>query len=577
MTYSRPTQSRGSPRRRAATGSALAAGILVVAIVVAVVFWSELSAFEDELGESEDDDQRDVAVESVVDQPTPTMAAEADSIQSYVEGDVGFPQTLNPLLARSPSEKSVASLLYRSLLFTDEQGDPAPDLATDWAVSPDGRTYSIELAPEARWHDGEPVTVEDVLFTISLVRDADFPGDAHLSRFWRAITATRTGEDTIDFRLIEPFAGFAHYLRLPILPRHHFGGILPADLEDVELDDSLVGSGPYRLTEVNRADSELHLEAVESASQTGLQEVVLRYYQSRDESLEAFRSGELDGVSFVPLATLNSEESLPEGAQVLDPELASYTALFFNVRHPYFRNADTRIAIEHAIDRDAIVKTVLGGRGITGTSPIPRMSSAHEPGEHAPFDPERARALLEQDDWVLEGDDEVRQRDGEYFLIPLIVNSGDPQRMAAANMIRDQLQNVGISVDVQAIATADVQQALNARQFTAVIFGWQSEFGNLNAYQMWHSTEGEDGSNFTGFVDSEADEFLLDARKAAEIEERNQHFAGFQRIFAEQVPAVVLFYPRYHYAVSESVEGAVAAPLVNPADRLRQLPEWSID
>jgi peptide/nickel transport system substrate-binding protein len=569
VTGSHQSPNRADPRRRAATTSALAAGFLVVIMALTVVFWSDIS---DELSSIVSGDEP-VEVAEEIEETTETPVPEAPAANAYVEADVGFPSTLNPLLASSSSERAITRLLYRTLLSMNDSGDPVEDLAVDWSVSADGLTYFVELGDDAQWHDGEPVTVDDVLYTISLVRDADFPGDEALSQFWRAINVVRTGERSLEFTLLEPYVGFTNFLQLPILPKHHFGSVLSADIQDLPLDAQLVGSGPFQVVEIEIDSAQIRVERRDTGG-AGFEELVFRYYDSRRDAVEAFREGDVDGVSYVPVDMLHSDDTLPGNAQVYGPELAGYTALYFNVRHPHFRDVNTRRAIEAAIDRGAIVETVLDNHAVSGDSPIPRMSSAYAPGEHQAHDPDEAESLLEQDGWEFDEDDEVRQRDGEYFLVPLIVNDDDPQRIAVANLIQEQLREIGISVDVQVMSSQDIERALATRQFTAVLFGWHTDNGNLDCFQMWHSSQGEGGANFTGFADAQADELLMQARRAGSIAERNQHYAGFQQVFADQVPAVVLFYPRYHFAVSYRVQGAQPVPLVSPEDRVRQFTEW---
>jgi peptide/nickel transport system substrate-binding protein len=572
VTQSQSTGNGQRPRREAPV-PALAAGLLVIVVAFIAVFWSEMGdAFNLGIADSDDEAAVDVIDDDVDESPTP--APEGASDAPYVEADVGFPTTLNPLLASSSSEKAATSLLYRTLLTTDESGDPAPALAEDWTVSSDGLTYALELDPDAEWHDGEPVSADDVLFTVSLVQDAEFPGDRELARFWRAISAQRTGDRSLEFTLLEPYAGFLHYLRLPVLPKHQFGDALPGDLADRGLDEEITGSGPFQLEEVSLQDGELRFTRADDTEETGFSEIVIRYFESRDDAVEAFGDGDVDGLSYVPLDVLHDDQALPGNSQIYGPELAGYTALYFNVRHPHFREANTRRAIEAAVDREAIVETVMNGHAIEGDSPVPRMSSAYSPGNHLEHDRDEAEELLERDGWTLGDGDDVRQRDGEYFLIPLIVNSNDPLRVAVATLIQEQLREVGISVDVQVMEDSEVQEALASRQFTAAVFGWHTENGSLDAFQLWHSSQGEDGMNFTGFADSEADEYLMEARQAAAIEDRNAYYVSFQDIFAQQVPAVVLFYPRHHFALSERVQGAEPIPMVTPSDRVRQIPGW---
>jgi peptide/nickel transport system substrate-binding protein len=562
----RPSRQNRSRRRRAAGLTAFIGGLLVILVAVAVVTGPSLLSGEADSGDPAPSPE-----------PTPEEVHEPQNADAYIEADVGFPTTLNPLLAESSSERVVASLLFRGLLQTDTHGDPQPDLASGWSVTEDGLRYEVQLAEDLRWHDGESFGVDDVLFTVSLVQDAEFPGDPSLSRFWRSITASQVDEATIAFDLMEPYASFPNYLTLPVLPKHVFRGILPSDLLDPAVAWNAIGTGPYALDGIDPEDRELRFVAAKSSGiDANIEEVIIRYFDNREDALDAFRDGSVDGVAYVPLDALEDSDSLPPGSRVYAPSLPGYTALYFNVRHPLFRDAESRRAIEYAINRDEIIERVFAGHATSGSSPIPRMLSAHSPGNHAEYDPDRARDLLEEAGWRLAEGEQTRQRDGERFTMPLLLNGDDPQRMALARVIREQLAEVGVAVDIQPMSGGEVGQALAARQFASAIYGWRTENGDPDCFQMWHSSQADSGMNFSGFAHSEVDELLVAARHAVNLETRNQHYAEFQAIFAEQVPAVVLFYPRYHFAVSARVHGAEPEPLVNPGNRVRQIPKWYI-
>jgi peptide/nickel transport system substrate-binding protein len=562
-------------RRRRTVSPALAAGFLVIAVAASLIIFSDFRGLLDPVLETENSDEGSDAEVVELEDTSESLDPSPNANSVYIEGDVGFPTTLNPLMAASSTERSISALLFRSLMVTNGNGEPEPDLASSWTVSDDGLTHTIELDPEARWHDGQQVSTADVLFTISLLRDEDFPGAPDLSRFWRGVSAEATGDREITFTLLEPYIGFVHHLHLPILPRHQYGDMLASDLAQLTfLNSDLVGSGAFRLQKIDASAGEIHLERERDGTDGTFSEVVFRYFDTRDEAMTAFRDGEIDGVSYVPLSLLDSESRFPANAQIFGSQISGHTALYFNVRHRVFEDVNTRRAIDLAIDRDGIVDQVLGGHAIPGSSPVPKLFSAHADHDFSEPDLEAAAELLELDGWTLADGDEVRQRDGEYFEIPLIVNDDDPQRIAVAEQVQDQLAKIGIAVDLQVMPVVEVEAALNTRQFGAVIYGWHTDNGNLDGYQLWHSSQAEDGHNFTGFSDVDADEALTAARQATTIDERNQAYEMFQSVFAEQVPAVVLFYPRYHFAVSERVAGAEPVPLVHPGDRIRQIPKW---
>ncbi len=572
-----------TPTRRTAWiigATATLAAVVVVSVIVLLLGSQSLPEWIPSIdGQSEMDatplseaPKPDASGDPVADEPRELV---------YVEGDVGFPSTLNPLLTESVAEESAASLLFRGLLRTGPDGDPVPDLAGDWSVSEDGLRYHVEIDSAAEWHDGEPVTSADVLFTLNLITDPDFPGDASVSRFWRAIEAERIDDRTVEFRLMEPYVGFPNYLRFPVLPHHRLGATLPGDLATIDFlndPDDVIGSSEYTLDEIDLDNRELHFARRNDDGPDGsFTRIVFRYFDTRQDVFQAFNDGEIDGVSYVPLEALEGDRVIERDARIYGPSLSSYTALFFNVRHPHLRTPEVRRALEHAIDREALIEQVLGGHAIPGSSPIPHMHSAHAPGSHATYNPSRARGILEEHGWSVVDESGILARDEEYFSFSLIVNNEDQQRVAVAEVIRDQLSMVGILVDVMPMPSADLEQALNRRQYAAALVGWHTDNGNPDCYQMWHSAQAEEGTNFTGFSSSEADELLVGARQSIRIEERNEYYAAFQEVFAEHAPAVVLFYPRYHFAVSTDIEGAAPIPLVSPGDRVRQITEWYHD
>jgi peptide/nickel transport system substrate-binding protein len=231
----------------------------------------------------------------------PTLIPEAGG--SYTEGVIGVPATLNPLLAQNQSEKDVAALLFDGLIRVDASGRPQPGLAKTWSASADARTYTFELRPDARWHDGKPVTAQDVVFTVHLIQDADFPGDPELARFWRAVSVQATDERTVTFKMLQPFAPFANYAAVPILPKHLLGGTLARDLADAPYSKAPIDNGPFQV-EAEDSDDD-HVTVTANPDYYGgrpyLDQVTFQFYQDSDELISALRGGDVQGAGFVPL------------------------------------------------------------------------------------------------------------------------------------------------------------------------------------------------------------------------------------------------------------------------------------
>ena len=158
-------------------------------------------------------------------EPVLVEAPEPTSGGIYTEGIVGSLMRLNPLLAVfNPPDQDPSSLIYSGLIQFDSTGLPQPDLSNSWGISRNGDVYNFSLRGDAFWHDGEPVTSEDVVFTVNLLKNPEFPVPEDLALFWQEIEIVALDDITIQFRLPEAFAPFLDYLDFGILPAHLLGG-----------------------------------------------------------------------------------------------------------------------------------------------------------------------------------------------------------------------------------------------------------------------------------------------------------------------------------------------------------------
>ncbi|HET7037811.1 MAG TPA: peptide ABC transporter substrate-binding protein [Thermomicrobiaceae bacterium] len=507
---------------------------------------------------------------------TPTAPVAPSGIAGdYVEGEIGLPATLNPLLASSQSERDVGAVIFDGLTRVDGSGTVTPDLASEWSASNDGRTYTFKLRHDARWHDGQPFSSRDVRFTVGLIQDPDFSGDASLARFWRGILVVTPDDATVVFQLREPFAAFPSYAALPILPQHILGGVLARDLKESAFSTSPVGTGPFKFERYDRSSHTLTLRANTAyfRQPPHLATMSFHFYQDTDSLLDALRSSRIQGTGSLPASTVLLPGALPTTVTAYAPLLSGYTALFFNLRALPFSSLDVRRAISLAIDRESIVNQILPNQAAPGDGPIPRASWAFSP-QATPHDPSAARQVLDAAGWTDSNGDGVLDKGGSDLSFPLLVNGDDPQRVAVATEIARELAAVNIRAQVQPVPSNEVAQALTGHQFTAAIFGWESPTGDPDCYQLWHSSQADEGLNFTGLTDTTLDRLLEQGRETSGSDKRSEIYANFQREFAAQTPAIVLYYPRFFYVVASSVHGVTAEPLVDPSGRFANVEDW---
>jgi len=507
----------------------------------------------------------------------PSPSAEPARVEggTFREGIIGQIETLNPLLAESTAEAAVSVLVFEGLVWVDGSGVPQPALAERWTVSDNGLEYTFFLRPDAQWHDGEPVTARDVLFTIRLLQDPDFPGNETMANFWRTVTVEVVDTRSVRFRLPEPYAPFPTYLSLPILPEHVLAETVVGDLRRSGFESRPIGSGPYRVVRVDRDRGVIELARHESYQRPTpvFERVELHFFESVDEALAAFRRGDLDAVDLVPWGALGDPQLVGSRARIYAPLLAGYTALFLNGQAQFFADVRVRQALSLAIDRVQLVRDVLNTWAEPGNGPIPPALWAYQAQEYR-FDRAEALSLLREAGWEDRNGDGVLDKEGLTFRFTLLTNVDDPQRVAVAQAVAQQLAEIGISATVQPVAAATLQRQLLNREYTAAVFGWMSLTGDPDMFEFWHSSQADEGANITGFRSRTVDVLLEKARQVSEQGERRSLYVEFQRLFAEYVPGIVLYYPRYCFLMGDRIGGVDAAPLIRPEDHLRQLPRW---
>lgn len=514
---------------------------------------------------------------SAVDRGTPTPPRpEGAHGGVYREALIGTPTMLNPLLADSQPDRDLSTLLFTGLTRTDAKGTVVPDLARSWRIEDEGKRYIFTLRDDATWHDGTRFGARDVLFTIRTLQDAAFPGEATLADFWRGVTVETPDESTVICTLAKGYAPFLAYTDVGILPAHLLADVKPGDLPGEAFNLRPVGTGPFAFESLDPAKVEIALKRHDRyyGARPQMEGLRFRSYADVPAALRGAAAGEVDGVSYIPPQYLAEADMIAATADVYGPSLSGYTALFFNLQLPLFTGREVRQGLALAIDRDALVKEGLGGWGRAGSSPILPESWAYTNVDAArsTFDPERARRTLEEAGWKI-GASGAREKGGQALGFTLLTDD-DPSRAAVATVLARQLEVVGCKVTVAVRSADEVAGAVTTRRFEAALTGWIGLAGDPDPYQMWHSSQAESGYNFANYSNPEVDEALAQARLTTDPDKRKALYATFLRLFATDVPSVVLYYPQYHFAVSKRVTGVGLDPLDGPSDRFRRIADW---
>ena len=496
---------------------------------------------------------------------------------TYVEGIAGSPTYLNPLLSGyNQVDADLVSLIFSGLTDINEKGEVVPDLARKWDISEDGLTYTFYLRPDVSWHDGKPLTADDMVFTIKALQDPNFQGPPELATLWQTVNTEKGSDHIVSFTLEEPFAPFLAHTRVPILPKHILEGVPATELPLHPFSAHPVGTGPFRLLELTAEHLLLETNPYYHGQKPYLDKVEFRFYRDYGEIFSAYQRGEVEGISRVLPPDLDRVRQV-EGLNLYSTWLSRYTLVFLNLEAPAFQEKEVRQALLWAIDRQRIIDQILDGQGLVADSPILPNSWAYD--EEIPryeYNPQRAKALLEEAGWVDTNNDGVREKEGVPLEFPLLTND-DPLRVHIIEEIARELAEVGVRVRTQILGYG-VCELLQSHHFTAVLYGWGDLPPDPDLYEMWHSTQATDeGQNYGGFANRDVDELLEQARLINDPAQRAELYRRFQEIFAQEVPALLLYYPIYDYAVSEQVKGVQLGPLSTPSDRFRTIADWYVN
>jgi peptide/nickel transport system substrate-binding protein len=504
---------------------------------------------------------------------------------TYVEGIVGFPHYLNPLLSGyNDVDQDISALVFSGLTRLNKYGEVEADLARGWESTLDGLTYTFYLRSNAYWHDGTPVTADDVVYTIGLLQDPEFPGPPELgSSLWRTVAVKKVDRRTVSFTLSEPYASFLDYTTVGILPAQSLKWTRAAALPNAEFNLNPVGSGPFQLAEMEIEDETVTSLVLERASRhygarPYLDRVQFRFYPSYQTALDAYEAGELEGIARVPAADLPRAGAFLS-LNLFSAQVAEYGIVFLNLTRsdlPFFQEQEVRQALLYALDRQQIIDDLLGGQALVAHSPlIPGTWAYSTNTPRYGYDPDAASDLLDEAGWVLpRGGDGVRRKERQSLAFTLLTSS-EPARMVVAQMLAEQWAAVGVTVTVETASPSEVREALEKRDFEAVLVHLTLP-GDPDPYPFWHETQVRTGQNYAGLEHRRISEIVEQARVIVNRERRQNLYYEFQEVFAQEVPALLLYVPVYTYGVDERIHNVQIGPLVHPSDRFRTISEWWI-
>jgi len=534
----------------------------------------------------------------------------------YTGGLIGAPQYINPLLAQNDVDIDLSRLIFSGLMKYDKNLQVVPDLTERYEVSEDQKVYTFVLRENAMWHDGDPVTAEDVIFTFESIQNTDFRSPLIIS--FRGVTVEKIDDRTVQFTLPQPYASFLEVLTVGILPEHLWREISPINANLTEYNIKPVGSGPWMFETLSKdrlgniKTYNLEPNPAYYDRKPHLQHLTFKFYPDFVTAVEALKNHSVEGISFLP-KELKPQLASQKSLNTYSFYLPQYTAIFFNQKKlDALRDKNVRQALALGIDKQRILTDALELEGEIIQSPLLPVAVSLSNDKILTFNPNQANQLLDDAGWKRISQDEYKafrsgqvtasssptstepiaenidggteesqefyRKDGDTVLEVTLTTVNHPVNVKTAEIIKHQWENIGVKVNISVIDSSRItREAIKPRNYEVLLFGIIVG-SNADPFPFWHSSQVADpGLNLAQLSNREADKQLEGARTADVTDDKKtQHYTSFAEILAQEVPAIFLYNPTYTYVVDKKIKGVDINRINIPADRFNNINEWYI-
>jgi len=495
---------------------------------------------------------------------------------TYVEGLVGSPRFVNPILALSETDRDLVALVYSGLMKANADGSLSKDIAESYAISDDQVTYTFTIRDDALFQDGQPITAEDVAFTVRTAQNAEIKSPRRAN--WEGVVTTVIDPKTISFTLKSPYAPFLENTTLGILPHTLWQSVSAEEFPFSTLNAEPVGSGPYRLQSVKHNSSGIPIEYRLKTFSRGVRvpfidQFIFRFYQNSDALKTALNQGEVNAAHSVDPAQVTASTALNEAI------FGRIFGVFFNQnQNDIFLEEPVRKALDRAVDKQTIVSTVLGGYGSVIDGPLPQ--NGREDGAVSASGEDRVQqavAILESAGWK-RGEDGIFEKTVKKEKKRLsfsLSTANAPELKETAESVARDWRNLGAEVELQFFEQNDLNtEVLRPRKYDALLFGLVVGH-DLDLFAFWHSSQRNDpGLNIALYASIDADKQLEKARTEYDPERRRENAIAAAKIIQNEHAAVFLYAPHFLYLVPKDVYGMALGTIATPSDRFASVDEW---
>ncbi len=498
------------------------------------------------------------------------------------EGIVGTFTNANPLYAQNSVDGAVSRIVFSGLLKYDKSGEIVPDLAREVSVDDTESVYTVRLKDNVYWHDGKPITSEDVAFTFNTIKNPD--ARSYLISGWKNITITIIDEKTISFTLPTALSGFNQSLTTGIIPKHILDEVPVSQLRASSFNNELpIGSGPFAFKTVEvegLADNKSERIAFVANTQyhlgtPKLERIIIRTYSNADKLVQAFQNKEVDTMSGLSAPPEDIDESRSEQ---YDIPVTSQVMVFFKTTQETLKDPVIRKALVLSANKSEIFE-----RLDYPLKPVDQPLLKSQIGYDKTYaqitnNQTEANALLDSAGWVRDPVTKTRSKDGKKLGFKLF-SASTSEFTSVSGVLQKQWRDLGVEVEVVLQSDEELQASVTTHNYDALLYGISLGL-DPDVYPYWHSTQfdprAETRLNLSEYSSPTADRALEAGRTRSDEALRSIKYRPFLESWQKDTPALALYQPRYLYIANNSLRGFEPKVVHSQADRYSEVHKWTV-
>lgn len=497
--------------------------VFIIAIVVAIIY---------KINKKE---------ETTTEEPTATQTEE--EIEKEITLGVAEFDTMNPILSQNKHVQEISRMIYEPLLELDEEYKLKKCLAKDWAKTSE-TTYLVKIRDDIKWSDGTQLLVEDVIFTIETIKQVS---SIYKSNVQNITSVQKIDNDTIQITIDREIPFFEYNLIFPIMSKTYYEG---QDFSNTEKNNMPVGTGKYKIVQNISNAIILNKNEYYEREELTLEKIKISKYATLGELYNAFKLGKIDVITTTNTGIENYIGTIGYNMQEVAGREFDFLAL--NTQNAVLSNVEVRNAISHAINRQNIISTLFNNKYKVTDYPLDYGNWLKGEAGDTSYNPDLAKQILEQNGWVFKYN--KWQKTQNYFTrtlsFKIVVQASNQTRITIAEMIKTDLEAIGIQVSIVKASDNQYQYYLQNKNYDSIITGTtMSLTPNLETYFGTN--------NYANFNNVELTNLINDVKNITREDLLQEKYTRIRQIFNEQTPYIGLYNSYYTVASSWDLRGNI--------------------